>query len=917
MMFVFWFSVVVFVNCYVVIGFQTTTKPGGSHVEPERNVVLGGVFPIRTRAENNTCGRPSLNGLQEKYAMVYAVNKINEDRNLLPGIHINTEIYDSCDSISKATQQAMNFIINTTVMEKCQCPDERQSSGPLLGVVGGSSSSTSAQMASLFRIEKITQVSYWATSSELNDRFRYGYHFRTVPSDAGLNSAIIQLASEFNWNYLSVVYEDSSFGRKAVEELQKQTKSSDLCLAEIQKFPYDTKMATEEEFYRIASKLSQAAKAKVVIVFAQRKEMNMLFESVRKREPSLSRQLVWILSHHPADQEYPKDIEGAFLFSHWTQSSDNFERQFVSEFLKNYIDIRMLPTAGYIKYEQNYTDDAPELKSSLRMSQKVPFIIDSVYSFAHALQNLMKKDNLTELPDSLLLDRKSRDLFAESMKKISFEGMSGNLVEFNRGGTIRTSKYKIRQFRFNGTHRWVDAGIYTNNTLKLFDKNLKFKTSNIAFPNSVCSESCAANSELIPDDENSKCCWVCRECEVLQYLTPGQRCKTCPLLQRPNANRTGCYDIPIETMTLFNKWGAGVSIMSFIGMILVIATAAILIKYRDTPIVKASGKELSYLLLWGIFLAYLNGLIGSNRPTAGICTLIRLGIGSSYTLCFAALLIKTNRISRIFNRSRRGAMKTTHCISPASQVALCLMLFGLQLVIIIGWLILIPPETVYHQPTKLRLQLVCGVLTDSSFMIVLIYPAFLLLVCVFYAFKTRKCPSGFNETKFIGFTAYITCIIWLSFTPVYFITQSMPLRQTALNVALTLSATVAFIFLFAPKMVIILFKPEKNTKRSIMGSSNGARTRTFKDIVKSVQAQHMGDKASDIVTNCKKPSLAMVVLAAKKLEMQRAAEATTEGNKSNPTEGQVVAEVHREDDSGIDNTTNDQHTPMLTQTDDD
>ena len=41
-----------------------------------------------------------------------------------------------------------------------------------------------------------------------------------------------------------------------------------------------------------------------------------------------------------------------------------------------------------------------------------------------------------------------------------------------------------------------------------------------------------------------------------------------------------------------------------------------------------------------------------------------------------------------------------------------------------------------------------------------------------YAFKTRKCPENFNEAKFIGFTMYTTCIIWLAFLPIFYVTSS-------------------------------------------------------------------------------------------------------------------------------------------------
>lgn len=48
----------------------------------------------------------------------------------------------------------------------------------------------------------------------------------------------------------------------------------------------------------------------------------------------------------------------------------------------------------------------------------------------------------------------------------------------------------------------------------------------------------------------------------------------------------------------------------------------------------------------------------------------------------------------------------------------------------------------------------------------------LIVLCTVYAFKTRKIPENFNETKYIGFTMYATCIIWLAFVPIYFATQN-------------------------------------------------------------------------------------------------------------------------------------------------
>ncbi|CAG9786493.1 unnamed protein product [Diatraea saccharalis] len=64
---------------------------------------------------------------------------------------------------------------------------------------------------------------------------------------------------------------------------------------------------------------------------------------------------------------------------------------------------------------------------------------------------------------------------------------------------------------------------------------------------------------------------------------------------------------------------------------------------------------------------------------------------------------------------------------------------------------------------------------------------------------------------------YTTCVIWLAFVPLYFGTAShVPLRVTSMAVTISLSASVTLVCLFSPKLYIILIRPERNVRQSIM-----------------------------------------------------------------------------------------------------
>lgn len=83
----------------------------------------------------------------------------------------------------------------------------------------------------------------------------------------------------------------------------------------------------------------------------------------------------------------------------------------------------------------------------------------------------------------------------------------------------------------------------------------------------------------------------------------------------------------------------------------------------------ASGRELCYVLLVGILWCYVMSFVILATPTKLICTALRIGLGLCLSLCYSAILTKTNRISRIFNRDRKSSKRPSYT-SPKSQVVI-------------------------------------------------------------------------------------------------------------------------------------------------------------------------------------------------------------------------------------------------------
>ena len=352
---------------------------------------------------------------------------------------------------------------------------------------------------------------------------------------------------------------------------------------------------------------------------------------------------------------------------------------------------------------------------------------------------------------------------------------------------------------------------------------LTFTSNEPRHPESMCSKPCGpiqAQSYM----EGDKCCWTCITCNTYQYLPTPYRCVECPPGTVPSPDLRHCREIP----QVYLRYDSGIALaamaLASLGIIFTVWIILVFVKNNETPVVKASGRELSFVLLAGIFLCYMMTFVIVQKPTDMICGAQKFGIGFCFSMCYSALLTKTNRIARIFRAGKR-TVKRPKFISPKSQLVICGALVGIQVCIGGIWLLLSPPKAGPYYPTRDDNLLVCLSSVRPSYMIGFGYPIFLLIICTIYAILTRKIPEAFNESKYIGFTMYTTCIIWLAFVPIYFSTaNNIEIRLATMCFSVSLSATVSLVCLFTPKMYIILAHPERNVRQSMMASKTVTKT---------------------------------------------------------------------------------------------
>ncbi|XP_030296027.1 metabotropic glutamate receptor 8 isoform X1 [Sparus aurata] len=821
------------------------------------DIILGGLFPVHSRGDRGTpCGElKKEKGIHRLEAMMFAIDLINKDPELLPNITLGARILDTCSRDTYALEQSLTFVQALIERDgsdvRCANGDPPIFTKPdkIVGVIGAAASSVSIMVANILRLFKIPQISYASTAPELSDNTRYDFFSRVVPPDSYQAQAMMDIVTAMEWNYVSTLASEGNYGESGVEAfIQISRETGGVCIAQSLKIPREPRPG---EFDKIIRRLLETSNARAVIMFANEDDIRRVLDAAKRNNQT--GHFLWVGSDSWGSKISPvvgqeRVAEGAITILPKRASVDAFDRYFRSRSLSN--NRRNVWFAEF--WEENFNcklgmhgKRPGSLKkctglekvgrdSSYEQEGKVQFVMDAVYAMAHALHR-MHRELCYGYPGLCprMANIDGKELLSH-IRAVNFNGSASTPVVFNENGDA-PGRYDI--FQYQNTNRstaeYRVIGSWTNK-LHLRVEAMRWKSGDPSLPPSVCSIPCRTG-ERKKVVKGVPCCWHCERCEGYHYQASEFTCELCPYEMRPDTNRTGCVPIPIIKLEWHSPWAV---VPVFISMLGIIATSFVIVtfvRYNDTPIVRASGREMSYVLLTGIFLCYAITFLMIATPDVGVCSFRRIFLGLGMCFSYAALLTKTNRIHRIFEQGKKS-VTAPRFISPASQLVITFSLISVQLLGVFVWFAVDPPHTVVdygeqrtQDPLAARGVLKCDI-SDLSLICSLGYSILLMVTCTVYAIKTRGVPETFNEAKPIGFTMYTTCIIWLAFIPIFFgtsqsaerSTESMYIQTTTLTISLSLSASVSLGMLYMPKVYIILFHPEQNVPK---------RKRSFKAIV--------------------------------------------------------------------------------------
>ncbi|KAH3780002.1 hypothetical protein DPMN_157811 [Dreissena polymorpha] len=325
--------------------------------------------------------------------------------------------------------------------------------------------------------------------------------------------------------------------------------------------------------------------------------------------------------------------------------------------------------------------------------------MDAVYAFAYALKEWHRSlCGQMKVVCPAMNEAKPEDLRLQGyLKNVTFKDPAGFEFKFNNNDG--PARYSVMQ---NFRHEWREVGdiadnrrLFPGNTIRWFENN-----ESLGYRASMCSAECRPGEAKLPITGRS-CCWSCHACAQFEYLhEETQTCIACQAGTTTNQSKNGCADIPEKSMNMHRKYVIIFIAFVCLGIVVTCLIAVLFYWHRYTPLIMASGKKLSFVLLFGVVLSYASTIAFVAYPTSTSCTFTSVLLGLNYTICYAAILVKTNRIYRVFNIHTSKPKKVTF-ISAKSQLLITTAIVFVEVLVLVFWLIFAPADVVYEHPTSL------------------------------------------------------------------------------------------------------------------------------------------------------------------------------------------------------------------------
>ncbi|XP_060541592.1 vomeronasal type-2 receptor 26-like [Pantherophis guttatus] len=728
----------------------------------------------------------------------------------------------------------------------------------LMAIIGGLGSDTSSNIAEVVGFYKIPQLTYGSLAQEEFQTSELSSLYFMVPKEDHQYIGIIQLLHHFRWTWIGIFTMDNNNGERFLQKMQPILSQNGICSSFIQRLSQLIHIEHIGELYHIFSDISNILKNSNTTTFLVYGESGtimwlravMFVADPENKETALLRK-VWIMTaqidfvlsglqiswdlqmfhgaisftvHSRADVSFKEFLQtikphsgcrDGFLQDVWEQSFDcSFSKSELQE-----MSNRQCPV-------EKKLEDLPGPMFEMEMTGQSYSVYNAVYSVAHALQALLmsgfnkKKSMMHRKIDLPPLQPWQLHPFLHG---ISFNNSAGEKVSLNEKGEvmggfdiINLITFPNRSFQRVRIGR-IDPSSPTGKEL-LIDEDLIVwhPAFNQVLPISLCNDHCSPGYWKKEIEGKQFCCYDCVPCPEgkISNQKDMDDCLECSEDHYPNKEKNGCILKLLVFLSFEETLGIGLASVALCFFFLTSWVLGTFIKHRDTPIVKANNRSLTYTLLVSLQLCFLSSLLFLSQPNKVTCLLRQSTFGITFSVAISSVLAKTITVVVAFMATKPGSqMRKWVGKRLAFSIVLSCSLF--QVMICSLWLFTYPPFPELDMHSELQeMILQCNEGSAFFFYCVLGYMGILAIASFIVAFLARKLPDSFNEAKFITFSMLAFCSVWISFFPAYLSTKGK--AMVVVEVFSILSSSTALLgCIFLPKCYIIVLRPELNHREQL------------------------------------------------------------------------------------------------------
>ncbi|XP_070582846.1 vomeronasal type-2 receptor 26-like [Erythrolamprus reginae] len=792
---------------------------------------------------------------QHVLSLVFAVKEINENPKILSNITLGFHIHDSYYNPMMTYRTTLDLLFRSQKFVPNYKCDTRKN---LISVIGGLTSETSSYMAELIQFYKIPQLTYGSFAPKDILSSDVPLYYSMVPNESSQYIGIIRLLQHFGWRWVGLFAIDNRHGEYFLQIMESLFSQHGICSACTQRIPYLTHWDNLSDMFHIGEKIYKHIadeKTKTFITCGESLTIAWIINTIftfdpRDEQTSLGK--VWIMTAQITylltgmQRKWDRQgLDGAIFFTIHSKDIPGF-KEFLKFIRPPWIkDDRFFP----LFWEQVFDCSLPTHTLSLldndictgrERVKDIPgalFELEpsghsySIYNAVYVLAQTLHAVSLLRSNYRHFWRRKSSDYehsqpwqLHQFLKGMKFNNSLGENLMFYDQKKMEGG-FDITNIAFfpNSTYQRVKVGTVNPEILKGKELDINedtivwHRSFNQVLPISLCNKYCRRGYQKRKKEGEKFCCYDCVPCPEgkISKEIDTVACFQCPDDHYANHKKDGCIRKTISFLSYEEPLGL---ILTTVATLFFLTTTWVLgtfIKHKDSPIVKANNRDLTYILLISLLFCFLCPLLFIGQPGRVTCLLRQSAFGVTFSLSISCVLAKTILVSLAFKATKPGSRIRTW-VGKRLAVSIVLLCSLLQTSICIVWLSTSPPFPELDTRSSIEeMVLQCNEGSVVMFYCVLSYMALLSFASFIVAFQARKLPDSFNEAKFITFSMLAFCSVWVSFVPTYLSTRGKAMVAVEIF-SIMCSSAVLLGCIFSPKCYIIVFRPDLNNREQLI-----------------------------------------------------------------------------------------------------